>query len=138
MFQIDDNFLASVGYDVAALSEEQKQKYIDEMTEEINERATERLVSELDDQQVDEFEGIQENPGRARQWLHEFHHGYQSRQDYLEVSGGAEDEDDAVTFYATMLWMNDAVPQYGELMQQEMNEYHDELLKMRQQANELA
>lgn len=138
MFQIDEEFLASVGYDVAALSEEQKQEYIEEMTEDLNERATDRLLSELDDQQVDEFEGIQDNPDRARQWLDEFHHGYQSRKDYLEVSGGAEDEDDAVTVYATMLWMNDAVPQYGELMQQEMNNYYNELVKIRQQANEIA
>ena len=64
MFQIDDNFLTSVGYDVANLSDEKKQQYIDEFTAEVNERVSERLVSELDDQQIDEFNDIQESPER--------------------------------------------------------------------------
>lgn len=135
MFRIDDDFLTSVGYDVASLSEAQKQQYIDELTAEANERISERLVSELDDKQVDEFNDIQDNIERARRWLDEFHHDYREKEEYQQVLEGTGNENDAVTFYAAALWMNDAVPKYGELIQEELDKYHDQLVKMRQAAN---
>ncbi len=138
MFLIDDNFLTSVGYDVANLSESQKQQYIDEFTGEVNERVSERLVSELDDQQVEEFNEIQENPERAKNWLNEFHAGYTDTLEYKQILESSGSEDTATTFYATSLWMNDAVPKYGELIQEELNNYQSLLIKMRQAANEIA
>lgn len=136
MFQIDDNFLTSVGYDVANLSDAKRQQYIDEFTAEVNERVSERLVSELDDQQIDEFNDIQESPERAKGWLDEFHAGYQANAEYQQIRDNVDNEGDADTFYAAALWMNDAVPRYGELIQEELNNYQAQLVKMRQAAND--
>ncbi|MCA9336035.1 hypothetical protein KC967_03990 [Candidatus Saccharibacteria bacterium] len=138
MFQIDDNFLASAGYNVASLSEAQKQQYIDEFTAEANERISERLVSELDDQQIEEFNEIQENPERAKNWLNEFHAGYHDKEEYRQILEGTGSEDDAATFYAAALWMNDAVPRYGELIQEELDNYLAQLVKMREAADAIA
>ena len=138
MFQIDDQFLASIGYDIDKLSDEQKQKYINELTNELNARATERLVSELNEHQVDELNDIQENADRAYRWLDEFHSDYRQRDEFKQLVAVSPNERDAVVFYAASLWMQDAVPRYGELMQQEMNEYHRQLVAMRQAANDYA
>lgn len=135
MFQIDDNFLASVGYNVDTLSEDKKQQYITEMTEELNQRASERLVRELSEEQAEDMNRMQDSPERARAWLEEFHSDYQSRGDYQQLLAHAPSEDEAVVYYASSLWMNHAVPNYGELLQDEMNAYHAQLVKMRQAAS---
>ena len=135
MFQLDDSFLKSVGFDVSSMSEEKKAKYRQEFTAELNELATERLMAELDDAQTDEFSGIQEDAGRARQWLGEFHHDYQQNDEYKQLAEAAPNEDEAVKFYASALWMNHAVPRYDELFQKVLTEYHAKLVRMRQAAN---
>lgn len=135
MFEIDDDFLTSVGYDVASLSDERKQQYIDEMTQELNDRISDRLMQEMSDEQVEEFSDIQENHDRAVRWLNEFHADYKTREDYQTVRDGIGDDIEAESFYATALWMRDAVPNYGGLIQEEMAAYRAELAKMRQIAN---
>lgn len=136
MFQIDDNFLTSIGYDVATLTPERKQQYIDELLTEINERVTERLIGELSDEQIAEFNDIQENRDRAYRWLREFHTDYQSRPDFQALCEAEGDEGAAATMYATALWMGDAVPGYGEVAQEELDKYHAELVRIRQDADE--
>lgn len=136
MFTIDDNFLASVGYDVTGLSEEKKQQYIAEMTEELNARISDRFLNEIDNEQVDEMHEIQENPDRARSWLAEFHSDYRDRDEFKQVVQVVP-EDEAVTFYAVALWMRYAVPGYGEIVQQELEAYHAELVDLRKSVNDV-
>ena len=138
MFQIDDAFLESVGFDVAHLDDAKKQQYIDQFTTEVNDRVSDRLVSELDDQQIEEFNDIQNNRDRTHRWLAEFHADYRDTDEYQALRENVGDDDDAAQMYATALWMNDAVPQYGELIQEELSAYHDELLRIRQAANAAA
>lgn len=138
MFQIDDNFLTSIGYDVASLSDEKKQQYIDELTTELNARISDRLVSELSEDQVEEFNEIQENPDRAFRWLDEFHADYHDAPEYRQVLDGTGSESEAATFYASALWMRDAVPDYGQKIQQEFDSYHDQLVKLRQSVRDAA
>ena len=59
MFNIDDNFLASIGYDVALLTPEQRAQYQAEILEEVNTRLSERLALELTEEQVMDMESIQ-------------------------------------------------------------------------------
>lgn len=134
MFEINDDFLASVGYAVADLSDEQKNTYKREMTEELNARLIERFMPELDDSQLEEFSDIQDNAERATAWLNEFHADYNDMPGFSDLveAGG---RDNAVEFAAATLWMRDAVPDYGELVQQEFMKYHDELVEMRQMVN---
>ena len=136
MFTIDDDFLASVGYDTASLSDEKRQQYIAEMTEELNARVSDRSLNEIDNDQVDEMHEIQENPDRARAWLAEFHNDYRNRHEFKEVAQ-VVDEDEAVTFYAVALWMRYAVPGYGKIVQEELEAYHTELVELRKSVNDV-
>lgn len=135
MFTIDDEFLANIGYDVASLSDEKKQQYIAEMTEELNARISDRFLNELDNEQVDEMHEIQENPDRARSWLAEFHSDYRERDEFKQIAHVVS-EDEAVTFYAVALWMRYAVPGYGEVVQEELDAYYAELVEMRKSVND--
>ncbi|MFZ1258463.1 MAG: DUF5663 domain-containing protein [Candidatus Saccharimonas sp.] len=134
MFEINDDFLASVGYDVASLSDSQKQQYIQEFTTEVNERVSERLLTELDDDQVNEFNELQDSADRAKQWVGQFHAGYTDDPEYKQILDNTGNEDEAVALYATAKWLNDAIPRYGELIQEELNAYQAQLVKMREAA----
>ena len=81
MFNIDDNLLAAIGYNVATLSEEKKNQYRREISEELNQRASAEVLVRLSKQEALEFEDVNSNPDRTRRWLAEFHGDYASRQD---------------------------------------------------------
>lgn len=134
MFDIDDNFLASVGYDVAALSDDEKEQYKKEITEELQTRLSERIGAELEDYQVDDFESIQNSSERATQWLYEFHSDFEQHDDYKTMVA-AMGEPDARIFYASALWMQDAVPGYGVIVRDEFDKYQQELVKKREMVN---
>ena len=128
MFNIDDNLLAAIGYNVATLSEEKKNQYRREISEELNQRASAEVLAR--------FEDVNSNPDRTRRWLAEFHGDYASRQDYQAIRELFETDEDAMSFYASALWMRYAVPDYGKIMQEVMNEYVEELADMRRAVNE--
>lgn len=134
MFEIDDNFLTSVGYDVTTLSDAKKRQYKDELSEELNQRIIQSMMSEIDESQANEMSDIQENPDRARAWLHEFHSDYRTRDDFRQLAA-AMSEDELVTFYATSLWFKDAIPGFGEIVQDEFDKYQSELIATRQMVN---
>lgn len=131
MFEINDDFLVSVGYELALLSDEQIEQYKQEMTDEMTARLSERFVTELNEEQVTEFDEIQNDTDRARRWLNEFQAGYTDRDEYKSLLEVADDQDEADKFYAASLWMSDAVPRYGELIQEEMDKYQAELVEKR-------
>lgn len=136
MFNVDDNLLAAAGYDVAMLSEERKEQYRREMSKDLNKRASEQLLARLSKEETLEFEDVNSNPDRTRRWLAEFHGDYASRQDYQAIRELFETDEDAMSFYASALWMRYAVPDYGKIMQEVMNEYVEELADMRRAVNE--
>ncbi len=136
MFNIDDNLLAAIGYNVATLSEEKKNQYRREISEELNQRASAEVLARLSKQEALEFEDVNSNPDRTRHWLAEFHGDYASRQDYQAIRELFETDEDAMSFYASALWMRYAVPDYGKIMQEVMNEYVEELADMRRAVNE--
>ena len=130
MYNIDDNFLATIGYDVHLLTQEQRVEYRAEILEEINTRLSERLAAELSEEQVADMQSIQDSAERAEQWLYEFHSDFADADDY-KVLVEAMGESEAKIFYATALWMQDAVPDYGILAQDLLNEYQAELIEKR-------
>ena len=134
MFDINDDFLASIGYDVAALSDDEKEAYRRELTEELQARLSERLGSELEPDQVDDFESIQNSGERANQWLHEFHDDFEQQDDYKTLVT-ALGEKDAQIFYASALWMQDAIPGYGLIVREEFDKYQHELIEKREIVN---
>lgn len=128
MFEIDDTFLANIGYSLGALSADEIVQYKREITEELQARLSERLGSELDESQVEDFESIEESSVRAKQWLYEFHSDFVNARDYktlVDLLG----EDEAQIFYASALWMNDAVPDYGLIVKEEFDKYYNELIE---------
>lgn len=136
MFNIDDNLLTTIGYDVTILSEEEKRRHFRKISEELNKRVAARLFSRLSEQEALEFEDVNGNPDRTRRWLAEFHGDYASREDYRNIRELFDSEEDAMSFYASALWMRYAVPDYGKIMQQTFNEYVEDLVAMRQAVNE--
>lgn len=134
MFEIDDNFLQNIGYNVANLSEDEKNRHKAELTEELQERLNERLGSELEEDQVEDLESIQQSSNRAKQWLEEFHNDYEGSEDYIAIRE-ALGEDEAWIFYASALWMQDAIPDYGKIVRKEFDNYQVELIEKRQMAN---
>ena len=110
MFNIDDALLTKIGYNVAMLTEEQKDKYKREIQEELNRRVAERFLPKLSDDEIIEFEDVQGNPDRTRRWL-------------------------AMSFYAAALWLRYAIPGYGKMMQEVFDEYVEELIDMRNEVN---
>lgn len=134
MFNVDDNFLASVGYDVSALTSEQKAQYVTEITTELKARLADRLVSEIDEEQAADFATLQGNDERVQAWLQEFHPNYASDTNYM-MAEAALGEVDGREFYATTMWTQDAVPGYVELAQEIINNYQAELVQRRQMAN---
>lgn len=137
MFEINDDFLVSVGYDLALLSDEQIAQYKKEMTEEMTARLSERFARELSEEQISEFEEIQTSTERAQRWLDEFHTGYEEREEYKNIADNAEDRGEAIRFYASMLWLNDAVPKFGELVQEEIDAYQAELVEKRRKTDDI-
>ncbi len=134
MFEINDNFLANVGYDLATLSDEQKAEYKQQFANDVTERVILRLSEELTGEQAEEFSEIQDSPERATHWLDEFHSDYREREDFQKIAKSIGDDSDAVTFYAGILWMNDAVPRFGGLFQEELDNYQSELIEKRRAA----
>lgn len=135
MFQIDDDFLSSIGYDPKVLSDDQKERYKKEIIDELIARTSEEIAKELDEDQANELNDIQENPSRAYSWLNEFHSGYKEDENFKGLASVADDEAEAVTFYAVGLWLNDAVPRYGEIMREQMADYQAELVRKRELVN---
>ena len=135
MFNIDDNFLEKVGYNVASLSEEKKDKYKEEFTEEVNRRVAEQIMPELSDEQIEEFDDVQNNFDRTRRWLAEFHGDFADREDYKQVRSLFDTDEDSMGIYASALWLRYAVPDYGKIMQDVLDDYAAELIERRNEVN---
>lgn len=74
--EFDDNFLQEMG--LSAMPEDQKQKFLDYVQEELEVRIGERISRGLTKEQLDEFDGIT-NQAEAARWLE------QNRPDYREI-----------------------------------------------------
>lgn len=134
MFEIDDNFLQSVGYDTNLMTEQQKTEIRTRFLEELHHRSSEEIAHRLDEKDSEEVAEIGDNPERARSWLQEFHSDYRDRDEFKNIAAGAENDDEAVTFYAVALWLNYAVPDYGQIMKDVMSDYHETLVQRRDMA----
>lgn len=137
MFEIDDSFLGNAGYDVSSMDENKKNKLKIQYTDDLSQRVLMRLAEDLSDEEAGEFSDIQEVPGRALEWLNEFHADFRTRDDYLQVLNNLGNEADANVFYAGMLWMGYAVPKFGEVVQEEMLSLQKSLISKRQAAKTL-
>ena len=74
--QFDENFLAEMG--LSAMPEEQKQKFLDYVQEELEVRIGERISKGLTEAQLNEFDAITD-PAEAAKWLEK------NRPDYREI-----------------------------------------------------
>ena len=74
--QFDENFLAEMG--LSAMPEDQKQKFLDYIQEELEIRIGERISRGLSETQLNEFDQITD-PLEAAKWLEK------NRPDYREI-----------------------------------------------------
>ena len=71
MFDIDDALLTKIGYNIAIMTEKQKDECKREIQEELNQRVAECFLPKLSEDEIVEFEDVQSNPDRTRRWLEE-------------------------------------------------------------------
>jgi len=74
--QFDEQFLVEMG--LSAMPEEQKQKFLDYVQEELEVRIGERISRGLTEEQLNEFDQISDS-GEAAKWLEK------NRPDYREI-----------------------------------------------------
>ena len=74
--QFDDKFLQEMG--LSAMPENQKQKFLDYVQEELEVRIGERIIKGLTEAQLSEFDAITD-PAEAAKWLEK------NRPDYREI-----------------------------------------------------
>ena len=74
--QFDEQFLVEMG--LSAMPEEQKQRFLDYVQEELEVRIGERISRGLTEEQLNEFDQISD-PGEAAKWLEK------NRPDYREI-----------------------------------------------------
>lgn len=137
MFEINDKFLINAGYNVSSMDEVEKDSLKSQYASDFSNRVLMRLASELSDEEAGEFSDIQESPERALQWLNEFHSDFRQRSDYRHILTGMKSEPAANAAYAGILWMGYAVPRFGELIQEELDQFQRSLMNKRQSANDL-
>lgn len=135
MFDIDDALLTKVGYNIAIMTESQKDECKREIQEELNQRVAECFLPKLSEDEIVEFEDVQSNPDRTRRWLEEFHSDYATREDYKAVRQTMDSDEEAMSFYATALWLRYAIPGYHDIMQEIFDDYIGGLIDMRNEVN---
>ena len=81
--QFDEQFLQEMG--LQAMSEDQKQAFLDYIQEELEVRIGERISKGLTEAQLSEFDAITD-PSEAAKWLR------QNRPDYREIVGRTIEE----------------------------------------------
>ena len=137
MFEINDNFLINAGYNTSAMDDDQRESLRAQYATDFSKRVLMRLAQELSEEEAGEFSDIQESHERALRWLNEFHGDFRERSDYRLLLDVLKSEQEANMVYAGILWMGYAVPKFGELIQEELDQFQRDLISKRQSANDL-
>lgn len=133
MLQIDDAFLADIG--LGHLSEEEKQKRIELIQAELEERIGESVMADLSEEQLAEFVAmLDQDEAKIQQWLHETVPGYEQQDGYkafLREAGVTEDQPvpaGLLANYAVVEWLKVNCPDYQAIVEETTAELKEELL----------
>lgn len=130
MFQLDDNFLQSVG--LGDLPEDQKQAFLQHTYETLESRVGERLAESLSEAQLEEFEGFAtHDEAKINNWLSQHIPNYQQEEDYKQLAASAPDKVPPLVVaaeFASVRWLGMNSPNYREVVAQELNKLRDEIV----------
>ena len=129
MFQLDDKFLQELGLD--QLPEDQKQTFLEQVYNSLEERVGIRLSEGLTDAQLEEFEGIiDRDPGKVNAWLQAYAPNFQQDEAYQrlqQVTGMQADNTALMAEFAATKWLEVNRPNYRDVVAQVMQELKQEI-----------
>lgn len=130
MFQLDDQFLKSVG--LGDLPEDQKQAFLQHTYETLENRVGTRLASSLSEAQLEEFEGFAvHNEEKINAWLSQYVPNYKDEDDYKQLAASAPDNVPPLVIaaeFASVRWLGINSPNYREVVADELNKLRDEIV----------
>lgn len=138
MFQLDDNFLASVG--LGGLPDDQKQAFLQHVYQELELRVGTKLSNGMSDAQLAEFESIIDRKMEVIDpWLNHFAPTYQNDPLFLRLHASlqqrepslAPDDPRLKAEFASTKWLEVNRPDYREVVAQVMEELRQEIMQNR-------
>lgn len=135
MFQLDDNFLQSVG--LGAMPADQKQAFLQHIYEELELRVGTKLSEGLTDDQLTEFESFMNgDEAKIRGWLDAQLPGYQQSEDFQKFTENIPPEAKELAVlaeYASLKWLEANRPNYKDVVAQELEQLKQEISANRTQ-----
>lgn len=129
MFQLDDKFLQELGLD--QLPEDQKQAFLEQVYNSLEERVGVRLSEGLTDAQLEEFEGIiDRDPQKVTTWLQAYSPNFTQDETYQrlqQTTGMQADNPALMAEFAATKWLEVNRPNYREVVAQVMQELKQEI-----------
>lgn len=130
MFQIDDNFLASLG--LAALPQDEKEKMKAHIYETLEMRVGMRLASGMSDQQLSEFEGFMSGDvTKATDYLTAWNSDWEKDPAYVASQQVAAqqgiDPNAATSEFAALKWLETNFPDYKKVVAEELEKLKQEI-----------
>jgi len=136
MFQVDDTFLEELG--IKNIPEDQRAKMRAQLTEELEDRIGEKVMTGLNEEQIAEFESLfTQDESHQHKWLQKHMPEYERATDYKELvkeAGVGEDENvpaEVLADFVTVKWFEMNCPDYQNLVKEAMEELKEELTHSR-------
>jgi hypothetical protein len=130
MFQLDDQFLQSVG--LGQLPDDQKQAFLQHTYETLEERVGMRLASGLSEAQLEEFEGFAaQDEQKTYAWLSANVPDYQNHDEYKQLADSAPEGVTPLMVaaeYASVKWLEINSPNYRQVVAEELTKLRDEII----------
>lgn len=133
MFQIDDDLLEQMG--VSALQGKDREEFKDFLRTTLQERVGDRLTDGMSDEKLDEFGYFMDGDVEAMKgWLNANVPNYQNEESYLTFknSNPDVDEQDILSSYGSLMWLQINCPDYPQIVKQTMEEIKKDVLANRQ------
>jgi hypothetical protein len=135
MFQLDDNFLQSVG--LSDMPEDEKQAFLQHIYEELELRVGTRLSEGLNDSQLTEFESFMNgDEAKIRTWLDANLAGYEQSEDFTQFRQNVPPETPMLAIlaeFASLKWLEVNRPDYKNVVADELEKLKVEITSSRDQ-----
>ncbi len=135
MFQLDDQFLQSIG--LGDLPQEQKEAFLQHTYETLEERVGTRLADGLSEAQLQEFEAFaSQDEARTYAWLNANIPSYAEQDDYKQLASTAPEGISPLAIaaeYASVRWLEINSPNYRQVVAEELTRLREEIVASRDQ-----
>ncbi|HEX6258695.1 MAG TPA: DUF5663 domain-containing protein [Candidatus Saccharimonadales bacterium] len=131
MFQLDDNFLQSLG--LGAMPQEHRAAFLQHLREELELRVGTKLAEGMSDDKLAEFEGIiEKDPAKIEAWLMANVPQYASTPDFLSMSQAANGDPSRLALikaeYTATKWLEVNRPNYKTVVAETLEALKQEII----------